>query len=181
MGSKEDEDFYLNLSKKELQCLCNKYGLSPNKTKSNLVKSLISYFEKKNLSSISSGERLHGTQEAFLPKSLIPPLEHGAQLNSTRDARKDGYHPREEVRKGNYSQAVKCYKLGSCMGSETYNKAPGSDIFEGFGCSIYNLREASHSHFVFQCDGNNFTYENDPQKLSSDKNNLGFAGAGQGG
>lgn len=45
MVTKEPEDSYELLSIKELQDLCKKYGLSPYNRRSDLVNSLISYFE----------------------------------------------------------------------------------------------------------------------------------------
>ncbi|XP_057490207.1 uncharacterized protein LOC130776137 isoform X2 [Actinidia eriantha] len=45
MERKDDKDFYRSLSKKKLQELCRRYGLSSNMTKPNLVNLLCSYFK----------------------------------------------------------------------------------------------------------------------------------------
>jgi hypothetical protein len=45
MANKTNEDFYYNLSRKELQSLCKKYGLPANKSHSELATLLISYLE----------------------------------------------------------------------------------------------------------------------------------------
>lgn len=45
MENRDDKDLYLSLSKKELQELCKRYGLSPYMTKPNLVDALSSYLK----------------------------------------------------------------------------------------------------------------------------------------
>lgn len=41
----QDEEFYLNLPRKELQALCKKHGLSANKTNFLLARSLFFFFK----------------------------------------------------------------------------------------------------------------------------------------
>lgn len=45
MENRDDKDLYLSLSKKELQELCKRYGLSPYMTKPNLADALSSYLK----------------------------------------------------------------------------------------------------------------------------------------
>ncbi|XP_020527637.1 uncharacterized protein LOC110007899 isoform X1 [Amborella trichopoda] len=47
MGSPDEEDFYLNLSRRELQSLCKKHGLPANRSQSYMAESLISLFKEK--------------------------------------------------------------------------------------------------------------------------------------
>lgn len=151
-----DEDFFLNLPKKELQFMCKNYGLSPYKTKSDLAKSLVSYLEleKQMFSSISSSERLSDSTEASFPTFPTPQLQPGTPINSMQSAIKDRYgitsHPRDEAEKENCSKAVNCKKMDSCTGTET-----------------------SHSQLVSDSGNNDFMNEMDPLKVKSDKNNLG--------
>uniref|UniRef100_A0A5B7A7C4 SAP domain-containing protein n=1 Tax=Davidia involucrata TaxID=16924 RepID=A0A5B7A7C4_DAVIN len=149
MENKEVGDFYCRLSKKELQDLCKKYGLSPYKTKSSLVNSLNSYFEKKNLSLLSLVGR-----SSIRSTSLMPQLQFGAHSSKTADPRKDNHGITtclgEEDNRENNSPTVKCSGLRSCMEAKSYDKASEVEISEDLGCSIYNIREKkreiSHSN-----------------------------------
>uniref|UniRef100_A0A5B7A9Y6 SAP domain-containing protein n=2 Tax=Davidia involucrata TaxID=16924 RepID=A0A5B7A9Y6_DAVIN len=149
MENKEVGDFYCRLSKRELQDLCKKYGLSPYKTKSSLVNSLNSYFEKKNLSLLSLVGR-----SSIRSTSLMPQLQFGAHSSKTADPRKDNHGITtclgEEDNRENNSPTVKCSGLRSCMEAKSYDKASEVEISEDLGCSIYNIREKkreiSHSN-----------------------------------
>ncbi|XP_059654474.1 uncharacterized protein LOC132301214 [Cornus florida] len=145
MDEKEDGDFFRSLRKKELQELCKKYGLSPYKTKPNLVDSLNSYFEKKKLSSLSTVGRsnCHST-------SLVPQLQFGAQsIGMVVDTKRDNGGiitcSRKEDNRENNCTTVKCNGIGSCMDVETHAKASGNEVSEDSGCYMYDMREASHS------------------------------------
>ncbi|KAM3750348.1 hypothetical protein ACB098_04G030400 [Castanea mollissima] len=136
MANKENEDFYYNLPRKELQSLCKKYGLPANRSHSELATLLISYLENKSLNSKSSVERVGGINGASPPTSSIPQLQPGALFNPAGDARKDGNGfilcLREEDKKGNCSQNIKYHDK------------------DAFGGSVCHLKEMSHSHIVFQ-------------------------------
>ncbi|KAJ4723434.1 Chromatin structure-remodeling complex subunit like [Melia azedarach] len=122
MRNKGDEQFYHRLSRKELQCLCKKYGLPANKSSSEMAKSLALYFE--NMSSMSSGERLGCTQDTLLP-TMITGLQPGAKDNNGLNSCST-----EMGNRSKYSQTVRSNELGYCIGDKTCDK-------EGIGCSMY--------------------------------------------
>ncbi|KAA8527286.1 hypothetical protein F0562_034617 [Nyssa sinensis] len=143
MENKDDGVFYCGLSKKELQDLCKKYGLSPHKTKSSLVNSLNSYFERKNLGLLPPAGR-----SSVCSTSLMPQLQLGAHSSSMADGRKGSYGiitcPGGEENRGNKPLTIKYNGLGSCTGTESYDKASGVEISEDFGYSMYKIRDTSH-------------------------------------
>ncbi|KAJ0972338.1 hypothetical protein J5N97_020297 [Dioscorea zingiberensis] len=57
MGHQESLEFYLNLSRKELQGLCKKYNLPANRSHAQLAKSLVSHFKSKTDSCILPKEQ----------------------------------------------------------------------------------------------------------------------------
>lgn len=172
MANKANEDVYYNLSRKELQSLCKKYGLPANRSHSELATLLISYLENKKLNSISSVERsrLSGINEASPPTSTIPQLQPGAQFNPAGDARKDGHGfilcLREEDKQGNCSQTIKSNDLSCCFTAKYDDK-------DGFGGSC-NLKEMPHSHIVIQHDKSGFNHK-EPLRECSSNTYLGFA------
>ncbi|KAG5530812.1 hypothetical protein RHGRI_025699 [Rhododendron griersonianum] len=74
MENRDDKDLYLSHSKKELQELCKRYGLSPYMTKPNLADALSSYLKGKNASPIFQAE-----SSSVRSASLISPLECGSK------------------------------------------------------------------------------------------------------
>ncbi|KAA8531400.1 hypothetical protein F0562_006104 [Nyssa sinensis] len=146
MENKEVWDSYLKLSKKELQDLCKKYGLSPYNTKSSLVNSLNSYFEK-NLSLLPPVGR-----SSVRSSSPMPQLQFGAHSSNTADTRKDRHEiitcPAEEDNIENNILTAKCNGMKSCMEAGSYDKVdkPSEvEISEDLGCSMYNIRDTSCS------------------------------------
>ncbi|XP_019054634.1 PREDICTED: uncharacterized protein LOC104605191 isoform X2 [Nelumbo nucifera] len=106
MGNWEDKDFYHNLSRKELQGLCKKHGLSANKTNSNLVKLLVSFFQKKANWSRSL--------DVPAPTSSTSQLEPVPKIN-----------PMGEIHKG--MQGVDASDADSCGPSSCSKEAKGCD------------------------------------------------------
>ncbi|XP_077229337.1 uncharacterized protein LOC143862217 [Tasmannia lanceolata] len=84
------EDFYLNLSRKELQGLCKKHGLPANRSKSHLVNLLVSFFKGKNASPATSGEeRPSDFVEGSPLASCMSDLKPKATMNSSGETIKD--------------------------------------------------------------------------------------------
>ncbi|XP_057957002.1 uncharacterized protein LOC131150351 isoform X3 [Malania oleifera] len=179
MGNEEDDDFSSNLSRKELQGLCKKYGLSANKANSVLVKSLISYLQKKNLRSMRSRVRSSGSEEASRPTSWMSKLQSRAQLDPGVKGMKgmpekqldvsvaDSFQiipcPREEDHNQEFSLTVKSNEFGGSMKGDTCIKVPDKDIEEGFGRLMCDLQETSCS----KIDENSFNYRKDfPNRCS---------------
>ncbi|KAK8515963.1 hypothetical protein V6N13_093262 [Hibiscus sabdariffa] len=155
MENKEGEGFYHNLSRKELQNLCKKYGLPANRSHSDMAKSLVSFLERQRMGSTTDtvGERLYGIQEAGHLLSLNLQLHPGASLNSSRDAGKDCYghisRPIDRGNGGNYSQAVQSNALGCYIGDKFYHK-------EDYGGGPIFSQQRPHSHYVSQYDDSGF-------------------------
>ncbi|KAF7112767.1 hypothetical protein RHSIM_RhsimUnG0195000 [Rhododendron simsii] len=127
MENRDDNDLYLGLSKKELQELCKRYGLSPYMTKPNLADALSSYLKGKNASPIFQAE-----SSSVRSASLISPLEYGSKSYKMMHAAKDSNwninrHGEKRNRKM-YSQNVKCSGKQNSEGAESYSKASGSRI-----------------------------------------------------
>ncbi|KAM7486977.1 hypothetical protein LguiA_002986 [Lonicera macranthoides] len=164
MVNEEPKDSYGLLSMKELQDLCKKYGLSPNNRRSDLVNSLMSYFEKKNSSPISLPDKssAHST-------SLLRQQQSGAHLRDVGDARKDNFRnvnfPGEEDPRGVHSQT----------GGESYDKEEHVHMFDIRRSPRLNSknRETTQLQNVFKCDKNGSKCNMDPPKASFQQKNLG--------
>ncbi|KAK2641850.1 hypothetical protein Ddye_023613 [Dipteronia dyeriana] len=139
----------LSLSRKELQCMCKKYGLPANKSSSEMATSLASYFEK-NLSSLSPRERLSGTREASLPTFMISGLQPEAPINSLEDATKVNCCSREEGSRRN--QTVNINELGYCA-------CPGDNVLPSSMRMFETVSSSSFEFYVHSEDGINLSVD----------------------
>jgi len=182
MENRDDKDLYHSLSKKELQELCRRYGLSPYMTKPNLVDALYSYLKRKNVSPIFQVE-----SSSVRSASLISPPEYGSKSYNMVHARKDGRwntnHPGEKRNRKIYSQNVSCREKQKFKGAGSYNKASGSRIVRDLEYPLYEVGEnfplTCKSRATFDsrngpgCNENHF-YREKPPKISFNNHSLSF-------
>ncbi|KAJ4955731.1 hypothetical protein NE237_012514 [Protea cynaroides] len=189
MGNQEDEEFYRNLSRKELQSLCKKHGLPANTTNNQLAHSLVSYFQsnQKNANSAPSWERFNGSMEVFHPPSSVLQLEavgeicKGTRERGVQTSDVDGFgssHCSEEKDASEHLNSQTVKYNGTCGNAKTQMspKASGATVnmilnnpsingaTEGHGCSTYDRQEITIiSRFGSQRDLATFN----PEKLES--------------
>eukprot|EP00268_Persea_americana_P032017 TRINITY_DN3133_c0_g1_i5.p1 TRINITY_DN3133_c0_g1~~TRINITY_DN3133_c0_g1_i5.p1 ORF type:complete len:675 (-),score=134.24 TRINITY_DN3133_c0_g1_i5:393-2417(-) len=171
----QDEEFYLNLPRKELQALCKKHGLSANKTNFLLARSLFFFFKEKDRSSTFSKEKLSGPVD--LPMADLQPEEPFNSLEETDKVHKrrveasdaDSYGPssskEEEAHDKRHFQPVKQKEI-NCVEADTSDKVANTaantahrgsaniETTEGFSCSISttqnDIQPAAPSHLQLQ-------------------------------
>lgn len=155
MGN-QDEEFYQNLSRKELQGLCKKHGLSANKSTSQLVKLLLSFFKGKDVSPKSSKEILSGPLEVCLsdlqPEEPLKSLEGARKVHKRRAEaseadsngpsssfkEKDGHDKRHKQKEINRTEYQSSDKVANAVCLDSANV----ESMEGFSFSTSNPRNA---------------------------------------
>ncbi|KAK1270048.1 hypothetical protein QJS04_geneDACA014175 [Acorus gramineus] len=88
MNNQESEEFYLNLSRRELQVLCKEHGLPANKTREHMAKSLASFFkiDSATLASLEGRSVAHVDVSSLEERSVVP-VDEDAVGRCTKKAR----------------------------------------------------------------------------------------------
>ncbi|WCJ41342.1 hypothetical protein M5689_022219 [Euphorbia peplus] len=155
MSNEEDEDFYRNLPRKELQSLCKKYGLPARKSSTEMTESLVSYFRNRNFSFACLGKSTGGIQDVSLPPSSVTVLQVEAPSTLTGHVLKDSCQLIPFPGQGDKgNRQIISNELESCMELRAHDKGASQSQFVSQRAEngvIHNQPCSGRTEYTPQC------------------------------